>query len=97
MHWRSVKTIPLGVFFNCAGNPTKLILPICSCANTYEKHLINYKRYKYHEEFYIELGMIRTKSEIPGYWNYSPTKSFNYPKKLRDSNDDELCEFSELN
>ncbi len=87
MLYRSAKIIPSGILFGCFGNPQKLILPICECSNTYDKHLLNYKKYLYHNEFYIELELKRKKSNIPGYYIYSPTKYFEYPRSLRDKDD----------
>jgi hypothetical protein len=89
MFWASAKKIPPEILFGCFGNPQKLTLPICKCANTYEKHLLNYKKYLYHNEFHNELKLIQKKSDIQGYYIYSPTKSFEYPKLLRDENEDD--------
>lgn len=86
MSWRLAKKIPEGIFFGCAGNPHISIksLPICSCANTYEKHLQNYKKYLFHKENYIELEIKREEAkDIQGYYIFYPTKYFEYPKELK--------------
>lgn len=86
MSWRLIDKIPDKIFFGCAGNPHKMteFLQICSCANTYDKHLKNYKKYLFHMENYIELEMKKFDADdIKGYYIFHPTKYFEYPKELQ--------------
>jgi hypothetical protein len=61
MSWNKVTTIPKSIFFGCAGNPNYVgeisTSLFCSCGNTFEKHLKNYKKYLYHKENYQKLNL----------------------------------------
>lgn len=85
MSWNKVSTIPKGIFFGCFGNPIyvgEMTNSLCSCANTYEKHLENYKKYLYHVENYKKLNITfqkHTDIKLQGYYFSSQMEKINYP------------------
>jgi hypothetical protein len=70
MSWKKVTQVPQGIWFGCMGNPVKITTnnSICACANTPEKHLLNYKKYLFHSKYYKKYKMTcRSADDLPGY------------------------------
>ncbi len=89
MSWNKVTTIPKGIFFGCFGNPLyvgEMSTRLCSCADTFEKHLKNYKKYLYHKENYQNLNLtcIKSKDEhLSDYYEFRPNGKIDYPDELK--------------
>jgi hypothetical protein len=62
------KAVQQNIYFGCFGNPIISDKPPCKCINT--QHLINYKKYLFHNEQYKQLGLDREPFAIEGYYTF---------------------------
>jgi hypothetical protein len=96
MSWKTVTKVPQGIFFKCMGNPVKITTDnyICSCANTPEKHLLNYKKYLFHVKYYKKYKMtLRPADDLPGYFIFGyhdTSRKIKYPGEFNQKSKIEL-------